>query len=381
MPDHRSQYFGALAILVGTAVGAGIFGIPYVMAQAGFFVGLGYLLFLGGAIILTVLCYGEVVLRTYGTHQFTGYAQKYLGRKGKIIALVSLIFGLYGAMIAYLIEVPKFLLSLLHPWAGENLLVYRLAYFALAALAIYFGLGIIVRLEKVMIVLLLMVMALFIFFGFKEINVDYYQTYNWANFFLPYGVILFALGAATAVPDMKNILTHQRHKMRSAIIIGLLIPIAIYALFALVVVGVTGPATTESAIVGLGDKLGEFILLVGAIFGTLSMTTSFLALAIVLKEVYQYDFLLNKKLAWALVVFPPLIMVLLNLIDFIQVLGIVGAVISGFEGTLIMVLFWIAKKKGERKPEYEMKIPLFLVGAVILIFLLGMVYQIYNLIA
>jgi len=54
----------AIALLVGTIIGAGIFGIPYVIAQAGFLTGLITLGVLGTAVIILYLYLGEVILRT-----------------------------------------------------------------------------------------------------------------------------------------------------------------------------------------------------------------------------------------------------------------------------------------------------------------------------
>lgn len=373
----NKQLFGAIAIFIGTSVGAGIFGIPYALAQAGFFTGLMYLLALGVVIVLTSLCYGEVVLRTKGVHQLPGYAEKYLGKWGKKVAVVALVIGVYGALIAYLIEVPNFLYALLGDYLSLPLLAYRLIFFIFVSIAIFIGLGVIVRVEKIMVVLLLIVMAVFFIFGFSEIETTNYFTFNLSKIFLPYGVILFALGASSIIPDMKNILTHQRKSLKKAIIIGATVPMIIYVFFAAIVVGVTGVDTSESAIIGMGQKLGSVILDLGAVFGILAMTTSFLSLGLVLKEVFQYDLKMNKILSWALVLVVPLVVVLLNFLSFIQVLGIVGALVGGTEGIIIISLFYKARKKSERKPEYALKIPNFVIYALGLVFFLGIVYEVY----
>ena len=77
----NKPFLEAVATLIGTMVGAGVLGIPYVFARAGFVTGLIDLIILGTAIVFIYLYLGEVVLRTKGNHQLTGYAEKYLGKK------------------------------------------------------------------------------------------------------------------------------------------------------------------------------------------------------------------------------------------------------------------------------------------------------------
>ena len=96
------NFFRAIALLCGTVIGAGVLGIPYVIAQTGFFVGLLTILFLGLAILMLNLFVGEIVLRTPGNHQLPGYAEKYLGKWGKRLVVFSMLFGIYGEDVGIL---------------------------------------------------------------------------------------------------------------------------------------------------------------------------------------------------------------------------------------------------------------------------------------
>ena len=65
--------------LIGGIVGAGVLGIPYTIAKAGFLYGFILIVVLGLVFLTINLFLGEVILRTKGNHQLTGYATKYLG--------------------------------------------------------------------------------------------------------------------------------------------------------------------------------------------------------------------------------------------------------------------------------------------------------------
>lgn len=373
----KSDFLASISILIGTCIGAGIFGLPYVISKVGLVVGFFYIAILGMIMTATCLAYGEVVLRTPGKHQFPQYAFIYLGSWAKKIAFTSMAIGFYGALIAYTMMVGNFLFLMLNPFLGGKLCIYQLIYFVFVAIALFLGLGMIKKLEKILIFVVLCLISLLIIFGLPNIKIENLTGFQWPYLFLPYGVILFAITGMSAVPDMKTILADKKKKLKKAIIIGNVIPIAIYLIVCLIIVGLSGTATTESAIVNLKDSLGNVAFFIGAIFGCLTMTTSFLSLGLVLKEVYQFDFHLSKNLSWALVVFPPIIIVLLNFLSFIEVLGMAGAIICGLDGILTMAIYKKARIKGERKPEYQFNISKLFFYFIYMIFFLGIVYEIY----
>ena len=194
---------------------------------------------------------------------------------------------------------------------------------------------------------------------------------------LPYGVILFAFLGAAAIPELKEELNKHRKYMKRAIIIGGLIPLVLYALFSFVVVGVTGLNTSEIATIGLGENLGKLAILFGNLFAVFAMSTSFLVLGIALKEVYMYDYDINKNISWFLVCFVPLLIFILGIRSFISTIGYAGAIAGGLDGVLIVLMAWKAKKIGKRKPEYKIVNGRFLGFVLMLVFALGIIYQLF----
>lgn len=378
--SKQGSLFSAIAIMVGTAIGAGIFGIPYAISRVGFFWGLIYFLVLGVFIIISTLCYSEVVLRTKKRMYFAGYAEKYLGKWGKVFGLIAMVVGIYSALVAYTIQVGHFLFLIFSPYFGGVEIVYSLIFFVVCSIVILFGLGLVAGVERVMVILLFIVMVAFFIFGLKQFEFPNLLTSTasgFKDFFLPYGVILFALGASSAVPEMEVLLKKNKKRLKKAIILGLTIPLIVYVVFAFIVVGVTGVNTTEGAVGGMGQSVGETILTIGAIFGILAMTTSFLSLGVILKDSYIFDFKVNKYIAWLLVIIVPLIIFLLNIVNFVEVLGIAGTIMGGLEGILIVAMFLKAKKMGtEKKPAYELKFPKVLLFSMVGIFIVGIIYQI-----
>jgi len=371
------NFLKAIAILVGTIIGAGILGIPAVIAKAGFFTGLISILALGGAILILHLYIGEVCLRTKKRHELPGYAEKYLGKFGKHLMSFTMIFSIYGALVAYFIGEGEVLSSIL---GMGNPLYYSLAFFAIMAILVYIGLNAIGKSELFLNIIMVSIILLISILSFKYFSISNISGFNITKFFIPYGVIFFAFIGTAAVPELTAILSKNKKLIKKAIMIGTLIPIAIYVLFAFVVIGVVGQnfasltPSQEIATIALGLFSGPLINLFANLFSVFSMATSFLALALAIKWMYHYDYGLNKKLAWALTISIPLIIALLNLTTFIQTLGIVGAIGGGIEGTLIIMMYHQAKKKSERKPEYSLNYPFFLSILLVAMFIFGVIY-------
>lgn len=367
----------AISILTGTIIGAGVLGIPFVVMQSGFLIGALEIILLGFAILTTNLFVGEVVLRTKGNHQLTGYAEKYLGKTGKKIMTVTMVFGTYGALLAYIIGEGESLFAIF-----QNLspVIFSLIFFCVVSTIVFIGLKVIKRVEVLFSLTVLAIIIGISIVSITNMNINNLTTISLPNLFIPYGTILFAFAGAAAIPEMKEILIRKRKIMKKSILIGSLIPLIAYFLFAAFTIGVTGFNTTEIATIGLGRVLGQKMVLFGNLFAIFAMGTSFLTLGLALKEMFHYDYKLNKNLAWILTCIIPIVAFLLGIKSFIKTIGTTGAIAGGVEGTLLVLMFIASKKKGDRKPEYELKKHLSIAALLILVYIGGIIYTVYNLI-
>lgn len=372
----QKRFLEAVATLTGTTIGAGVLGIPYVVAQSGVLIGLLHIVIIGTAVMLVNLLLGEVVLRTKGNHQLTGYAEKYLGNAGKRLMALMMVAGIYGALLAYIIGTGISLNSILPglpPIAGS------LIFFAIASAIVYFGLEAVEKSELLLAFLTVTVITIIIAAAITsgKFSAANLTGINIKNAFVPYGVVLFAFLGAVAIPEMKEELGKNRKLLKKAIIIGGLIPIIIYALFAVAVIGISGAATSQVATTDLGARLGELTAVLANLFAVLAMSTSFIALGLALKEMYLYDYKLNRKVAWLLTCIVPLAAFMLGIKNFVAVLGIAGAVAGGTEGILLIRMHSKAqRKKAEAKPAYAIKIHSLMTAAFVTLFLAGIIYAV-----
>lgn len=366
----------SISLLMGCIIGAGILGLPYVFAKAGFITGLIVLIAIGLAVLILNLYVGEIVLRTKDLHELTGYAEKYLGKWARNLITFSFIVGIGGALIAYLIGEGAALSAIF----GGNPLIYSLIFFCIMAVLIFFGLNWVAGSELLLTTAMFFLIFLIFIFTVPFVNVTNLSHFDISKVFIPYGVVLFALVGSAAIPEVKAELKKNKKLLKKTIILGSLIPLILYILFAAVAVGVTGLSTTEVSTIGLGNALGKHIILLGNLFAIFAMATSFLVLGLALQWVLHLDYRINKHLAWFLTCFIPLAIALSGATTFIQAMAISGAIAGGLEGILIVLMFKKAKKLGKRKPEYEIKDNNLINFILILIFILGIAYTLWSLI-
>ena len=375
---RRHAVWMATATLMGTVIGAGVLAIPSVIAQSGFLVGAIDIIVIGLAMLLLNLSLGEIVLRTNGHHQLTGYMEKYLGPWGKRLMMFSMIFGIYGALIAYIIGEGETLRTLF----GGNPLWYSLLFFVVISLVIYKGVKATGRTALVVISFSVTVIILLSIFAIFDINVTNLTSFYPARFLVPYGVILFAFLGTAAIPELREELIKEKQKLKKAIIIGSIVPIVIYLLFAAVVVGIVGldgftllEPNQQIATVALSLYANPVIGILANVFAVLSMLTASLSLGLALREMYQYDYRLSPRAAFALTMILPFVLGISHLTTFIRVIDVTGAITGGVAGILIVLAYRKAQRTGERTPEYALHLPAGFYWLLLLLFSGGIVYQ------
>lgn len=369
----------ALATLLGTIIGAGIFGIPYVIQKSGIIPGLFYFLILGGAVLLLHLFFGEIVLRTKAKHRLVGYSQKYLGDWGRILITISTILGISGALLAYTIIGGDFLKIIFSPFLDLSSFHFSLIFWLILSYFIFRGIKLIAPAELLMNIIFFFIIFLIFLFALPKINLQNFTLVNLPHLFLPYGVILFSLVGIPAIPVIGEILgtSEERKVFKKVIIAAIIIAIVLYSFFVLAVIGVSGQNTTSEALQGLIPPLGQKIVILGALFGILAFATSFLVLGNYLKNTLFYDYKIPRWISASFACGLPLILFLIGFRGFIETIGFVGTIIGAIEGAVIVLIFKKVKIFGDRQPEYSLKIPSILLYFLIGIFILGAISQIF----
>ena len=346
------KFILALSSLIGTVIGAGIFGIPYVTAKSGILFLVFYFLTLGLIVLFVHLAFGEIILRTRQKHRLVGYAEKYFGQKAKILIIFSTLLGTIGSILVYIILSGDFL-KLIFP---SSLSSFQLSLIAWLFLSVFIIIGInsIAWFELLINFAFVVVIFFIAFFCLPEVSSKNFILFNSHYFLLPFGVVLFSLVGWNAVPEIERLLSKKKD-LKKIIIFAIAIAIFVYISFGLLVSGVSGPATTQEAFQGLVPALGKKILMLAGIFGLLSVASSFLISANYLKNTLFFDCHISYFLSSTVTIFTPIIFFLLNVGNFISIMSFIGVTVGLIEGTMISFLWQKSKKAGNRQPEYSLK--------------------------
>ena len=362
------EYIYPIAVFAGGMVGVGFLALPYIALQTGFWMMLLYFLVLTGLVIAINLIFCQISLKTPDFKRFPGFVGYYLGKKTEIFALILVILGTIGALLAYLLVGGQFLTTVLQPFFSGNILTYVFIYFLIASVIIYFDIKVVERVEF-WVITFLFISLFFIFIeGFSHIKISNIFTGNRPsyakNFFLPFGPLLFALWGVTMIPQVEELLIGRKKKLKSIVTISTLIVSAFYFIFTFLILGITGKMTDTTALEGLKNLLPGVWISISLLMGVFATFTAFITTGIIFKQTLVFDLKIKHWQAFVMTCCPPMILFLIGLKSFIPVLSFIGAVVLGAD--VILVLLMYKKIGGKNIVIYPLS----------LLFLLGVIYEI-----
>jgi len=367
----NKKFWATTFTLTGTIIGAGILGLPYVFAKSGFLAGLFWLIVLGAVMIFTNLALGEVTLRTRGKHQLAGYAEKYLGKWAGRIMFLAMIFGVYSALLAYLIGEGESIARIVP--GSINPIFIGIIFWVIMTVLLREGLKGLKKIETYgVLAIILIVVGIFIKF-LPQINTANLNTFNMGAFTIPIGVVIFAMLGFTSIPELRNEIRGQEKLFKRAIILGSIIPIILYILFSAVFVGVLGIDVTEVATLSFGPII--------TVLGIFTMFTSFFVLSFSLKDAFKFDFKTSKKTSFIFTSLLPLVIYILvaqfQIASFATILGIGGVISGGITGVLILLMNRRAKANTRNGKDPEIKVPMGILIMILItiIFLAGIILE------
>lgn len=339
MLRKKLDFLKALSTYTGTIIGVGIFGLPYVAMKAGFFVVLIYFVLLTLLTIIVNKFFGEMCCDTEKLARVPGYAEEYLGPKAKKFSFFVSSLVLIGALLAYLILGSEFFYLLAKDFFGGSFLIYVLLFFTAGAFFIYKGIKRIAQFEFAMLIVFFLILIFFFLKSLPFINFQHFTTFDSRYLTFPYGVVLFSLGGLAVVPEIKEMVERDRKTLKKVIVLGIIIAALSYLIFIFSFLGACGPKTTKNAISCFVPLINPKIILVGYLFGLITTFTSFITLGLTLKKMFSYDFKIPEKISWLIACFLPLIIYFLGAKNFLDVIGLTGAILLGTESILIILIY------------------------------------------
>src|SRR3989344_4718042 len=327
-------------ILIGVIIGAGLFGLPYSFSEAPILWNIFLFLAVFSLSVLLHLLFAGIIYTTPGKHRFPGYVQIYLGPRAETVATIFTVLSFYGAMLAYGILGATFLQNIY----GIDFFTAGIMFFILGGSLFFLSIDEVGKINFYLTLLLACFISLLALRVFPEIHAENFLVEG-RSWLLAYGILVFAFGGYSAIPDLRDILGARNHSLPKKIIfLSLLAAALLYVVFIASILGVNGASVTPDALSGLGGVLGRGILVLGSLIGIFTVFRAYVGFGADLKLTYRYDYEIKEGRAWLLVFIPPILLFLLGFIDLVKILSLVGSVGLGVFAVFILLMVWEKRK-------------------------------------
>ncbi|XP_028761221.1 uncharacterized protein LOC114719837 [Neltuma alba] len=249
------SFWGAVSLIIGTAVGPGMLGLPALTIKSGPFPSTIVILLSWVYVISSIILVAELSFATMeedGIQEvsFTGLATKALGRRfGAFVALVytSLSFSLLVACVAGIgaIFSPWF------PWLKASV-VHALFPLVVGILMVFFPFNTIDFANRMLCFLMLFSITALVCVGMSVARTNIISSFGYASWSLSsilpiIPVAVLTLGFHVITPFICKIVGNTVHEARKAILIGGTVPLLMVLSWNLIVLGLVGATRTPSS--------------------------------------------------------------------------------------------------------------------------------------
>lgn len=275
---------GGTLLIAGTAIGVGMLALPVATGAGGFVPSMVTYLICWAFMLCTGLLLVEASLWMPKETGFISMADKILGPIGRNIFWVLYLFLFVTVMIAHSVGGGAVLLDItgwnLPNWAAV------IIYSSVLAPVIYLGTHTVDRLNMFLISGVVICYFAFLAVSFGHIDVNLLTHASWPKALIALPILFTAFTYQVIIPTLMTYMERNVKKIRLAIFLGSSIPLVIYLVWELAILGIIPTADLIEA-----DKLGHnaiaplrelvpSVFRIGKFFAFFAMTTSFVPLAL-----------------------------------------------------------------------------------------------------
>lgn len=356
-----NHYFGGILLVAGTTIGAGMLAFPVMSSFVGFFPSFVIFLLCWLVMLATAFFFLDANLAVEGEPNLISMVHKTLGGWGKVVSWIFYLLLLYSLTAAYIAAGAPLFSSAIQAITGWKEPSW-LSPFALPVIFggfVYLGtLGVDV-INRILMLGLGVSYLLLVGFLPEHIEGQLLMHVDWTPTLLVFPVVITSFGYHIIIPSLTTYMNHDRKKLRWILLIGSLLPLVIYVLWQVLILGVvpiTGKVSLVeawkqgfSATAPLIQILTNKWINVGAhFFSFFAIVTSFLGVTLSLSDFLTDGFKIKKSwegrlIACLLTFVPPLIFVFTYQRGFFVALEYAGAFVAVLLIFLPAMMAWKLK--------------------------------------
>jgi len=236
---NGGSLIGGILLVAGCCIGAGMLGLPVLSALAGFKPSVIMFFVSWLFMVSTGLLLLEVNLWFSDEVSIISMAERTLGLWGKIIGWSGFLFLFYALMVAYISGIGELLSDFyqeltgikIPPWLGS------LAASLLFGFMIYLGTKAVDWFNRLLMLGLIVSYSFLVYLGIPHIKSEYLAHSDWSAIFLVIPTMIISFGFHNMIPTLTTYLKRDVKRLRITIIVGSLIPLAIYLVWERLILG------------------------------------------------------------------------------------------------------------------------------------------------
>lgn len=372
-PNHLKQsgsVLGAILLIAGSCIGAGMLGLPVLTALAGFQPSLLLLLLSWMFMAITGLLLLEVNLWFREEVSLISMSQRSLGAVGGWVSWSTFLFLFYSLLVAYETASGGLCTDFVHVTTGVTIPYWTgsFVFTVLFGWLIYLGTEAVDRFNRLLMVGLIGAYLMLMLMGTPHIKTAHLHHSDWyaALFILPPMVLSF--GYHNLIPSLTTYLGHNRRRLIISIFAGSFVPLLVYILWEWLVLGIVPiqepggflQALDEGSVAthALKNVVGSaWVVTAAQLFAFFAIVTSFLSVALSFLDFLADGLSIEKTqkgrlLLCGLTLAPPFTLAILYPKVFLIALnyaGAFGAVI--LFGILPALMVWKGRYGKERRQQ------------------------------
>lgn len=345
---------GGACIIAGTAIGAGMLGLPMAIGGLGFSVGSLALFLVWIVAMYSGLLMLEVNLEVGRGAHLNVMSRTVLGKPGQIITSISVLFLLYCLLVAYITGMG----GLIAGNTGLSQPVACTIFAVVSAVVLYAGTSAILPINSLLF--MVMIGAMLLSFTSLGSQVDLKNlalgSPSQYGFLLAIPVLFTSFGFHTSIPSVVSIVGNDKKALVRIIVFGSTLPLFCYLVWFMVCVGgvapdsLSGLKNVDDLIAILGHNV-SWINTVLSLFALTALLTSFIGVSLSLFDFVAETFHrkndgMGRAGTSAMIFGPTLAASLLAPDGFIRALSHAGAALSVIAILLPCVMAWKMRAKG-----------------------------------
>ncbi|MGA8163608.1 MAG: aromatic amino acid transport family protein [Waddliaceae bacterium] len=352
-----NRVVGAILLIAGSCMGAGMLGLPIVFAVAGFFPSL--VILFGCWLLLVALGFLFIEVNLWFSEEVSivTMAEKTLGKWGKRVGGSLFALHLYLLMVVYLIGsgqlVSEFFLKTasLSLSEGWSRLIVTLVFGAF----LYLGMESVDYLNRFLIAGFCTTYGIMVAMGWKHVNSYHYSfRLDWMAVMYSIPTIAACFGCQNILPSLTAYLNRDALRLRFAVVVGTAIPLVVYLIWNAVILSLIPLSDMQTALKqgslatsALSDAVGaQWIVVVADYFVFFAITTSFLGVGMSLIDFFADGISIKKDakgkgILCVLTLIPPLFAECILEKSFLSSLSFAGAFGSAvLSGVFTVAMAW-----------------------------------------